>query len=330
MLLSSFQPHASRRRYTSARSTTATLLAAGAALGAAALANHLVARRSERRHPPTGRFVEVDGVRLHYIERGAGPPVVLLHGNGAMAEDYAISGVLDLVARNHRVIAFDRPGFGHSERPRSTVWTAQAQARLIRQALRQLGVTRPVLVGHSWGTLVALSMALDSRLDTAALVLLSGYYVPSVRLDVPLVVWPAVPILGDVIRYTLSPLLGWLLAPVVFRKLFAPAAVTTAFRERFPTGLALRPSQIRANAADTALMIPGAASLLPRHGELTMPVMIVAGDGDRIVNTEVQSGQLHRDVPGSDLQRVRGAGHMVHHIAPQRVAAAIEQAASTA
>ena len=113
-------------------------LAIGAAvLAAAALANHAVARRTERRHPPRGRFLEVDGVRLHLTERGSGPAVVLLHGNGATAQDFEASGLVDRLAAHHRVIAFDRPGFGHSERPRTTVWTAGAQAALLRTALRR-------------------------------------------------------------------------------------------------------------------------------------------------------------------------------------------------
>jgi pimeloyl-ACP methyl ester carboxylesterase len=211
------------------KSSLATKLGyAVAAIAGIAVANHLVARRTERRNPPQGRFIEVDGIRLHYLEKGTGRPIVLLHGNGTMAEDFVLSGVFDALARSHRVIAFDRPGFGHSERPRDTIWTAHAQAALLRKATRRLGVERPVLVGHSWGTLVALTMALEQQEDTAAVVLLSGYYTPTVRLDVPVMSGPAIPLLGDLIRYTISPLLGWLITPLVFRKLFGPAGTLHA------------------------------------------------------------------------------------------------------
>jgi len=91
-------------------------------LAVAALINTTVARRAERRNPPRGAFIEVDGVRLHYLEKGSGSPVVLLHGNQAMADDFAISGAIDLLAEKYRVIAFDRPGFGYSERPRALAW----------------------------------------------------------------------------------------------------------------------------------------------------------------------------------------------------------------
>src|SRR5512134_2160708 len=83
------------RRLRPARKGRMALLAGAAALAAAAVWNNVRARRAERDHPPRGRFVEVDGVRLHYLENGAGPPVVLLHGNVVSAEDYLWSGVLD-------------------------------------------------------------------------------------------------------------------------------------------------------------------------------------------------------------------------------------------
>jgi hypothetical protein len=90
------------------------------ALVASAILNRVLAKMAERRNPPIGRFIVVDGVRLHYVERGKGEPLVLLHGNGSMIQDFDSSGLLDAAAKTYRVIAFDRPGFGYSDRPRST------------------------------------------------------------------------------------------------------------------------------------------------------------------------------------------------------------------
>lgn len=306
----------------------AALALGAAALAGAALYNNLRARQAERDNPPIGRFIEVDGVRLHYVERGTGRPVVLLHGNGAMVQDWAISGVLDAVAEDAHVIAFDRPGFGYSERPRDRVWTPAAQAELIAEALRRLGVEKPVVVGHSWGTLVTLALALDHREAVGAVVLLSGYYFPTPRLDVPLLSGPAVPVVGDVMRHTLSPLVGRLMTPAVVRRIFAPAPVAERFAA-FPVELALRPSQLRALAADTALMVPAAAALAQRYGELHLPVVILAGDGDRIVG-HAQAVRLHREIDGSDLRTVPDAGHMVHYLATGTVVTAIRDAATRA
>ena len=150
--------------------TSAILVAAGAASAAMTTYNIYRARKVEREYPPAGRFITVNGIRLHYIERGEGPPVVLLHGNMVTAEDFDTSGVLDLVATQHRVIAFDRPGFGYSDRPHGSPWGAGAQADLLRDALVVLGIKRPIVLGHSWGAAVALALALNHPDAVGALV----------------------------------------------------------------------------------------------------------------------------------------------------------------
>ena len=152
-----------------------TGLTAAAVLGTTALLVARRARRAERENPPTGRFLDIEGVHLHYFERGEGTPLILPHGNGAMLQDFEISGILAPLAHQYRVIAVDRPGFGHTSRPRSQVWTPKAQADLVHKALIELDVERAIVVGHSWGTLVALSLALDHPADVRGLVLLSGY-----------------------------------------------------------------------------------------------------------------------------------------------------------
>jgi pimeloyl-ACP methyl ester carboxylesterase len=292
-------------------------------LGALALAHHLAARRAERRHPPEGSFIEVDGVLLHYSDRGTGSPVILIHGNMVTGDDYNTSGVVELLLKTHRVIIFDRPGFGYSKRPRGRMWTAGEQAELLHKALRELGVDRPVVVGHSWGAIVALAFAERHPADTAGLVLLSGYYFWTLRPDVLLVAIGAVPIVGDILRYTVSPLFGWLTMPLLKRLLFSPARVPARFQAEYSPAMSLRPSQIRATAMDGALMIPGALGLRTSYKDLSMPVVIIAGDGDKVVFKR-SAERLHREIKGSNLQIVSGAGHMVHHLAARQVADAVE------
>jgi pimeloyl-ACP methyl ester carboxylesterase len=233
------------------------------------------------------------------------------------------SGLLDRLAADHRVIAFDRPGFGYTARPRNRIWTAEAQADLIGRALEALGVGPAIVVGHSWGTLVTLALALNRPQAVTRIVLLSGYYFPNLRLDVPLLSGPAIPVVGDVMSHTISPLVARAMTPALVRRIFQPAPVAESFRH-FPIELSLRPSQVRASGADTALMIPAAASLSARYGELAMPVTIVAGDGDKIIDCD-QAERLHAALPGSKLRLVPGAGHMVHHTAPDAVIAAITE-----
>ena len=305
------------------------VVAAAATVGAlaiSALVNRRLAKNAENDNPPAGQFLEVNGVRLHYVERGSGTPLVLLHGNGSMIQDFESSGLIDLAAKNYRVIVFDRPGFGHSDRPRNVVWTPAAQAELINSALHRLGVSHAIVLGHSWGASVAIALALKYPKLVQGLVLASGYYYPTLRPDVVALSAPAVPLVGDVLGHTLSPIVSRVMWPLLMAKIFGPRSVPKKF-EGFPKEMALRPSQIRASAAESALMIPDAFHYRDEYTNLKMPVVIVAGDEDRLVDIDAQSTRLHRDVPQSKFHRVPGTGHMIHQTATGVVMSAINEAA---
>ena len=304
--------------------------AALAALAVSALVNHRLAKSAERHNPPRGRFVEIDGARLHYVERGEGPTLVLLHGNGSMIQDFESSGLIEQASKSYRVIVFDRPGYGHSSRPRDVVWTPDRQAELIHAALGRIGAGPAVVLGHSWGASVAVALGLRHPESVAALVLASGYYYPTARLDVVAMSGPAIPGFGDVLRYTLAPLASRLLWPAALRKIFGPREVPAKFTEGFPKELAVRPSQLRASAAESALMIPDAIRFQHGYADLAMPVVIIAGDADRLLDTEHQSARLHRDLPRSTFHSVAGAGHMVHQTDTEAVMAAIDEASDAA
>lgn len=310
--------------------TTVAIGAAGAAaLAAAALYNHGRAREAERAHPPKGQFIDVSGVRIHYVEAGAGEPLVLLHGNGTSLDEIMASGLFALAAKRYRVIAFDRPGFGHSERPRGTVWTAARQAALIAQAMKGLHADQALVFGHSWGTLVALNLALDHPLSVRAVVLAGGYFFPSARADAFLLSPPAVPIIGDIFANTIAPIVSRLLWKRLVKRMFAPAKIEPKFRA-YAKEIAVRPRQLQAAAEESALMIGEAGALEQRYGEIRQPIALIAGQGDRIVDTKAQSARLHRLLPSSTFESVPGVGHMVHETATQRVMAAIDRAASAA
>lgn len=315
---------------TSGRARTGLLVA-----GLGLLASWLVVRsktaQAEKDNPPRGKFVEVDGVRLHYLERGSGPALVLLHGNGVFANDFDYSGLLEQLSGRYRVIAFDRPGYGYSERPRSTVWTPDAQARLLHHALQEIGVDSAIVLGHSWGTMVALAMGLQVPDFVRGLVLLSGYYYPTLRLDVPLAAPPAIPIVGDLMRYTVTPLTGRMLWPLTSKHMFAPLDVSERFRQMSPW-MALRPGQLRASAAEAALMVPAAMSLSKRLDMLRVPVQIVSGTQDKVLKPASHSERLHEDLQAggksSELHLQPGVGHMVHYAHPEQVASAVDAIAA--
>lgn len=299
------------------------------ALAAMALINRHLAKKAEQDNPAAGRFLDINGVRLHYVERGSGDPLVLLHGNGSMIEDFESSGLIDLAAKNYRVIVFDRPGFGHSNRPRNVVWTPDAQAELIQHALARLNASNAIVLGHSWGASVAVALALKYPDLVRGLVLASGYYYPTARPDVIAMGAPSLPLVGDILSHTLSPLISRAIWPLMMAKIFGPQSVPRKFGA-FPKEMALRPSQIRASAAESALMIPDAFRLRNQYADLNMPVGIIAGEQDRLIDIDTQSARLHFDVPQGRFERVAGNGHMIHQTATDQVMSAIREVSSRA
>ena len=304
-----------------------SLVVAGATLTALVSTAAWVAQRAQSarsQNPPAGNVVNVDDTQVHYLERGHGTPLVLLHGNTLRLEDFVASGLIERLARHYRVLAFDRPGFGYSERPRNRLWTAAAQAALLREALLQLGVERPIVLGHSWGTLVALELALISSVDVRRLVLISGYYFATPRLDAVLATPVAVPVLGDVMRYTVTALSARLLLARTVKAMFAPQPVPLNFMNTLNREMLFRPVQIRANAEDAAYMMPSASALQRRYSEIHSPAVILAGAADKVVGPEKHARRLHVELENSQLHVLPGVGHMLHHAAPTTVFEAIK------
>jgi pimeloyl-ACP methyl ester carboxylesterase len=171
------------------------------------------------------------------------------------------------------------------------------------------------------------SLALKHPQFVEALILASGYYFPTPRADFLAMSAPAIPGFGDVLSYTVSPLVGRMVWPLLLKVIFGPRSVPTKF-DGFPKEMAVRPSQIHASAAESALMIPNALAASGEYGNLKMPVIIIAGVDDRLINTDQQSGRLHEQVRHSKMHRVPGTGHMVHQTATSSVMSAINEAAA--
>jgi len=186
-----------------------------------------------------------------------------------------------------------------------------------------------LVVGHSWGTLVASALAQNHPLTVRALVLLSGYYFPKARLDVVAVKPLAFPILGDALRYTLAPITGLAVMPLMLRAMFGPAKIPQRFRREFPLSLTLRPWQIRASAQEGAMMNDAANELQRGYRQMRMHTEILAGDSDRIVSPRHHSEVLANLLPNCTYGTIRSVGHMVHHSAVDRVVQSIKDAAET-
>lgn len=281
--------------------------------------------QGESRYPPSGQFVTVDGYKLHYLAKGSGKPVVFLHGGVLAADDF--TEVLELAARQgYRAIAFDRPGYGYSERPREEAVTPAVQARLIHDALQQLGVEKPVLVGHSWSGVLVLTYALLYPDEVAGVVTLGGAMYkegyPAENGD-PLSSLVTTPVVGSVLLHTLLHPLGSALADGMLTATFAPEPVPDDYRSRTKASL-LRPAAFRANREDVLAFPPAAQAVSTRYKEIRQPVVIVVGDQDPF-GTMAQAERLHREIPHSQLLVLPDVAHMIPQHHPEQVVQAVNR-----
>jgi pimeloyl-ACP methyl ester carboxylesterase len=306
-------------------------------LGALAATTSLGVWRLEAAHPPTGRFVEVQGVRLHVdvlgLPReapGADPPVVLIHGASGNLEDMRFA-LGERLAASHRVILIDRPGHGWSSRPESGDYASPArQAELVAGALEQIGVRRAILIGHSWGGAFATAYALAFPERTAGLVLLAAVTHP----------WPGdpgwynklvlLPYIGPLFLSTCVYPLGLLMVNDALRSVFEPQAVPDNYMRRAAIRLVLRPKTFHSNALDLAQLESFITAQVPHYGELGAPTVIITGDADTMVSPLINARVLAATLPHAKLVLLKDIGHMPHHAAPDVVAAAIDELVSGA
>ncbi len=308
-------------------------LAVALIVGLLALVTAVGAVLIERKHPPAGRFVEVEGGRLHVLDLGAQNdevPIVLLHGASGNLHDMRLS-LGERLARNHRVILIDRPGHGWSSRLGGDADASPShQAALIAQVLDNLGVGRAVVVGHSFAGATVTAFALGFPDRVAGLVLLAPVTHP----------WPG----GIAWFYTLAatPVIGPLFArtivlPAAFpfmqpfaRSVFAPQPMPEDYVNRSALALLLRPAAFLANARDVAQLKASVTRQSPRYREIVAPTVIITGDRDTIVSPDIHSRPLAATLAHARLIVLPGVGHAVQHVAADLVVAETERLAQAA
>ena len=297
----------------------AVAIGVAAAVGGLALFSHLAARRVEKDIPADGQFVEAGGVRLHYRDicggRPGAPAIVMIHGLGGQMRNFSYALVDQLAGRDardgHRVILVDRPGSGYSGRHRGRAANVRAQAEVMAAFIDALRLERPLIVGHSLGGGVAMALALDHPDKVGGLALIAP-------LTQAVHALPEAVRRGVVATAPLRRVLTWTLAtPValatrakVLKLLFAPEPVPGDFGTRGGGWLTVRPDALYATSRDTIACNDDMAGLAARYGELRVPVGIMFGRDDRVLDPQLHGVRTAREVPGIDLELIDG-GHLI-------------------
>lgn len=292
---------------------------------------------AQQEFPPLGQILDVDGTRVHAWVEGSGPDLILIHGAGGNLREFTFSLAGKLTDR-YRVIAFDRPGHGWTDRMPGFSGPGNSrgespidQARLLQAAADQLGVKRPIVIGHSFGGAVALAWGLTRPEATSAIVTLGGVSNP----------WP-----GDIdalYKVTGSALGGATIVPLVsafapetridraIASIFAPQTPPDGYAGYIGAGLSLQRTSLRANGQQVRGLRPHIVEMEKRYADtLTMPVEIVHGTSDDTVPINVHAEVLVTQAPNANLTRLTGIGHMPHHANEKAVIDAIDRAARRA
>lgn len=278
-------------------------------------------------HPPTGQFVTVDGLQVHVQVEGAGPDLVMIHGANGNLREFTFALMTQLSGR-YRVIAVDRPGLGYSDALPENDASVAGQARILRQAVSQIGVTNPLVLGQSYGGTVALAWALQE--PPAALVLISS---PSLPWPGELDIWYRITA-TRIGRTILVPLASAFVAQDYVRRaidgVFSPQSPPSGYADHLGIDLTLRRISMATNIMQINALRPQVEKMQINYPALTLPIELVHGDADTIVPLHIHSGPLMELIPNGNLTVLEGAGHMPHHTHPEAVITAIDRAATRA
>lgn len=264
--------------------------------------------------PPPSRFVELEGMRVHYRDEGSGPPLLLVHGTSASLHTW--DGWVRELATHRRILRLDLPGFGLTGPAPDADYRAERYARLLAAFLGHLGLEQVDVAGNSLGGRVALTFALEHPERVRKLVLidatgLSGHVPP------------------PIFRLARTPVLNQLMLHVTPRFMIArnlhdvygePERVTEALIDRYHA-LLLREGNRRALV--DRLSGPADADLDARLGEIRAPTLIQWGARDRWVPIGF-AHRLARGIEGSVLRIHADAGHVPMEELPEVTAAEVD------
>ncbi|QPC85824.1 alpha/beta fold hydrolase [Mesorhizobium sp. NBSH29] len=284
----------------------------------------------ERRHPPVGSFVTVNGTRIHYVHVPAGPaadlpPLVFVHGASGNLNDQMLP-LRKLFAGRAEMLFFDRPGHGWSDRgPRNE--NPSDQAETLAALMEDQGIRDAIIIGHSFGGAVTATFAVEHPLRTRGLVFLSAATHP----------WPGgatswyntlarQPVVGWLFTQALTLPAGTLQLGAATKCVFAPNRLPDDYGAA-AISLVLRPSAFRANAIDVAGLFDHVVKASTLYSTIDAPTVVITGDRDTVVYEEIHSEGLARDIPGAELVWVHNLGHKPDWVVPELVLGAVEKVA---
>lgn len=268
---------------------------------------------------PTSHTAQVRDLRIHYLEAGAGDPVLLIHG--FPTSSHLWRNVMPEIAKTHRAIAIDLPGYGLSDKPLDAKYNFRFFDDVLEGFVDALGIPSTHLVVHDLGGPVGLHWAVRHPGRVNRVVVLNTLVYPQTSWAVKLFLLALkTPGVRD---YLVSP--NGLVASMKFgvvhkERLNRPVLTpyTAPFKET-----AARKALIQAGSG---LSIRGLAEIAEKLPTLDLPIRAIYGENDRILPDIAKTMQrLARDVPGTEVTSLAGCGHFLQEDDAERVGQLIAQ-----
>ena len=271
------------------------------------------------------RFISIKGIRVHYKEAGMGEPsILLLHGFGGSL--FSWESVLPEIAKYGHAVAYDRPAFGLTERPllkhkeNVNPYGTQGQVDMLVELMEQMHFSQSILIGHSAGATVALAMALAHPEQVIALILVA----PAVFLFSPVPAWARRFLVRRPIRLfgqTLIHPSRWFVRRILMNVFHEPDKVTPGVVSGYEKPLHAKDWKYGLWEFSAA---PHSKDLWKRASELRIPVLVIAGDDDRVVPAR-QSRRMAEITPGAGFVLIPDCGHVPQEEKPEEFMKAVRE-----
>ncbi len=267
-------------------------------------------KKAEQLLPPAGSFAKLGSTRLHYVDQGQGPAIVMIHGIAGNLQNFTY-GLATPLAQTHRVICIDRPGYGYSKRSFNADTSLEAQADIIVSLLDHLQIESAVFVGHSLGGTISLAAAQRHPDRVRALALIAPLtHLPEAHLPA----FKALDLPSPLIRF----ILGWTLAipgtlyrmSLSLKIIFGPERAPRDFAIRGGGILSLKPQTFITASSDVQNAIQSMPAIEAAYANMKTPVHVLFAHEDRILDCKQNGEDLPSRIPGAQITLVSG-GHML-------------------
>ena len=277
---------------------------------------------AEQNVPVTGKILNLNGLPVHgYIEGNGTQDVVFIHGAFGNLRDWVFA-TRAISKFDRRFIYIDRPGFGYSERDQSN-WDAERQADQARAYLKKINGKNPILVGHSWGALVAMSWAAKYPGEVKGVISLAGLNMPffgvsKLANDTGLINIAYELYFTNVARKVDSGSIKKFAS-----RMFKPQDIPEGYLDYIGSDLSRRLSTIKANKSDLGITSKALDENFAFYNHMEMPIEIIHGEKDFLVPVKSQAVAFNEFIPNSRLLLLPTVGHMAHHFASKEISDSI-------